>query len=104
MPDDHRYTEDDSVDITSTGEKLKLDTEGLEEVSVVLHDADNSADYVVECHYKDSSTDSEWHTLSDKSGTSGFRFQGTVPERYVRLRLDANSAGSGTGVASINAK
>jgi len=97
------YEDDTSVDITSTGEKLKLDTEDRPYVSAVLHDADNSADFVVEAHYKDSSTDSEWHNLADNDATTGFRFEGRVPERYVRVRLDANSAGSGTGVLSINA-
>lgn len=98
------YNEDGSVAIDSTGTLLTLDTDDRPFVSVVLHDAGASADYVVEGHYKDSATDSEWHNLADNDATQGFRFEGRVPERYVRVRIDANAAAGGnTAVLSINA-
>lgn len=97
------YASDEAVDITSTGVKLTLDTKDRSAVSVVLYHATNTADYVVECSDTDSETDADWHTLDDNDTTDSFRFQGTVPERFVRLRLDANAAGSGTGDAAIHA-
>lgn len=97
------YNESDSIDISATGEKLKLDTKDRPHVSVILYHADNDASYVVESSWDDRVANEDWHTLSDQDTTSSFRFQGTVPERYVRLRVDGSVGAGNSSDASIQA-
>lgn len=99
----HRYTDDPSADISSTGEVLKLDTKDRPFVTAILHDADAAADYLVESHHEDSDTDSEWTTLADNDVTTGFRFSDRVPERWVRIRVDSAVSVGDTAHLSINA-
>lgn len=98
-----RYTEEESADISSTGVLLTLDTKDRKNVAAVLHDADADADYIVESHYKDSDTDSEWQTLADNDTTSEFREEHVVPERWVRIRCDTAAGASDTAHVSISA-
>lgn len=96
------YVNDESADITSTGVLLTLDTQDRKSVSATLYHAGSNADYLVECSDSNSGTNADWHTLADNDATTGFRFQGDVPERYVRVRVDT-AATSGTADLSIQA-
>lgn len=96
------YVNDEAADITSTGVLLTLDTQDRPHVSATLYHAGANADYLVECSDTDSASNEDWHTLADNDATQSFRFQGTVPERYVRVRVDT-AATSGTADLSIQA-
>lgn len=100
---DHRYNNDDAADISGTGVILTLDTKDRALVSAILHEATASASYLVESHYDEDGADAEWHTLADNDTTTGFRFEGRVPERYVRIRVDGAAAGGDTAHVSLNA-
>lgn len=103
MPvDSQLYARDESADITSTGVVLTLDTQDRSQVSATLYHAGANADYLVECSDTDSGTNDDWHALADNDATQSFRFQGTVPERFVRIRIDS-AATSGTADVSIQA-
>lgn len=97
------YVNDETADISGTGVLITLDTEDRPHVSAVLYHADADASYVVECSDTDSNTDADWHQLSDQNTTQSFRFQGTVPERWVRIRVDSSASASDTADVSIQA-
>lgn len=97
------HTEDEAADISATGVLLTLDTKDRPHVSATLYHADGTASYLVECSDTDSGTDDDWHTLSDQDTTQSFRFQGTVPERFVRVRVDGAGAADETADLSIQA-
>lgn len=97
------YARDEAADISSTGVLLTLDTKDRSVVSAVLYHADGDASYVVECSDTDSDTDADWHTLSDQDTTSSFRYQGDVPERFVRIRVDGSGGANENADVSIQA-
>lgn len=97
------YTSAESADLSSTGVLLTLDTKDRPYVSATLYHADADADYLVECSDSDSDTDADWHTLSDQNTTSSFRFEGRVPERFVRVRVDTAATSGDTADVSIQA-
>lgn len=97
------YTRDEAADISSTGVLVTLDTKDRAHVSATLYHADADADYVVECSDSDSNTDADWHSLADNDTTSSFRFQGTVPERFVRVRVDTAATSNDTADVSVQA-
>lgn len=100
---DYLYERDESADISSTGVVATLDTQDRPHVSATLYHADANANYLVECSDTDSGSNEDWHTLADNDSTQGFRFQGTVPERYVRVRVDGAAGSSDTADLSIQA-
>lgn len=97
------YNRSTSADIGNTSVIAKLDTEDRPHVSAVLYHADANADYLVEASDTDSSADADWHALADNDATQSFRFEGTVPERWVRLRVDSAAGGGNTSDVSIQA-
>lgn len=99
------YNSSESIDITTTGDKLTLDTVDRHNVAVTLYHADNSSDFRVQVSDTDSATMADWHNVSTQTTTTGFRFQGTVPERWVRLFENGtgSATGSDTADASIQA-
>lgn len=100
---DYLHTEDESADISAAGVLLTLDTRDRPFVAATLYHADANADYLVECSDTDSDTDADWHALADNDTTQSFRFQGTVPDRYVRIRCDTAAAANDTADLSITA-
>lgn len=100
---DYLYNRDESADISSKATILTLDTQDRPHVSAILAHADANADYLVECSDTDSGSNEDWHTLADNDSTQSFRFQGTVPSRYVRIRVDSSAAGGNTADVTIQA-
>jgi len=100
---DDLYDTDETADISTTGTVAKLNTEDRPHVAATLFHADANADYLVECSDTDSDTDADWHTLADNDATQSFRFQGTVPERWVRVRVDTAAGSSDEADVGITA-
>lgn len=100
---DYLHTEDESADISATGVLLTLDTFDRPFVAATLYHADANADYLVECSDTNSNADADWYTLADNDTTQSFRFQGTVPEKWVRIRCDTAAAADDTADLSLTA-
>lgn len=97
------YDRDETADISAVGVVAKLDTEDRPHVSATLYHADANADYLVECSDTDSGSNEDWHTLADNDATQSFRFEGTVPERWVRVRVDTAASANDIADLSIQA-
>lgn len=98
----HLYNTSETADITTTGEKLKLDTIDRDQVSAVLYHADSTANYTVQVADAKSATMDDWFNVSTQVQTSSFRFQGTVPERYVRVFENGTDTASGSDTADLS--
>lgn len=97
------YNRSTSADIGNTSVISKLDTQDRPFVSAVLFNATADASYVVESASTDDADDNNWHTLSDQDTTQSFRFQGTAPEPWVRMRVDVAAGNVNTSVVGIHA-
>lgn len=97
------HVESESADISGTGVLITLDTLDRPFVAATLYHADANADYLVECSDTDSGSNEDWHALADNDTTQSFRFQGTVPERFVRIRVDSAASANDTADVAIEA-
>lgn len=97
------YNRSTSADIGNTSTLLTLDTQDRPHVSAVLFNATADASYLVETSDDNPSSDGDWHILSDQDTTQSFRVQDTVPERYVRLRVDGAAGNGNTSKVGLQA-